>query len=252
MKKLLLLNFLITSSFVTSSAFAEEKIQDMSDPLAVYTQAGIGISDTGLNLKVGNSYDTGDPNTMAMNILEIKGFGADLLGLDGNDSIDNVRYRNFNLDLANGRGAQVDINWNFNSDIGSASYSFIQALPKFGALELYPMIGFGLTISDTAKIQGEENPIGSVGYAIPSTFMVVGTYSKITITDDFWLNYNPMYISTVNSNAYMSARMDGLHHEFAASYQLNPRQNIRLFANYTDSDINDEKLSFRLEFNHQF
>ncbi|MGR5543305.1 hypothetical protein ACPV5V_32610, partial [Vibrio campbellii] len=32
---------------------ADEELQDMSDPLAVYTLAGIGFTDKGLNLKVG-------------------------------------------------------------------------------------------------------------------------------------------------------------------------------------------------------
>jgi hypothetical protein len=48
----------------------------MSDPLAVYTQGGLGASDKGLNLKVGQSYDTGNPETMAMNIIEVKGIAG--------------------------------------------------------------------------------------------------------------------------------------------------------------------------------
>ena len=38
---------------VAFSATAEEnELQDMSDPLAVYTQAGVGVSDKGINFKV--------------------------------------------------------------------------------------------------------------------------------------------------------------------------------------------------------
>ncbi|ABZ77093.1 conserved hypothetical protein [Shewanella halifaxensis HAW-EB4] len=232
---------------------AQDEVQDMSDPLAVYTQAGAGVTNKGINLKLGNSYDTGNPDTMAMNIIELKGIAGDSLGLDGNDSISNLRYRNFNLDMTNGRGAQVDVNWDFNNNVGNASYSFIQALPAFGPVQLFPLAGVGITVTDTAVIRGEETEIGSVGYAIPSSFAVVGTYAKITLTDNIWLNYNPMYMTTLNNNEYMSDMMDGLYHEVVVSYQINPKQNIRLFANYAATDFNvDKNVDWRIEFNHQF
>ncbi|MEZ8141462.1 hypothetical protein [Enterovibrio sp. FF113] len=246
---------LVSLSLASPSLLAlegDDALQDMSDPLAVYTQGGVGITDQGLNFKLGMAYDTGNPDTMAMNILELKGFAGDLLHLDGNDSFDALRYRHFSLDTTTGRGSQLDVNWDFESDLGSASYSFMQALPAMGDLQLYPLAGAGLTVTDTAEIRGTENPVGSVGYAIPSTYMVVGTYAKYTINENIWLNYNPMYINTLNSNHYMSDLMDGWHHEVAASYQLNSRQNVRLFANYADSSGSSSSVDWRLEFNHQF
>lgn len=239
----------------TAMAAADEsELQDMSDPTAVYTQAGAGITNQGLNLKIGQAYDTEDPDTLAMNIIEIKGFMGDSMGLDGNDSINTLRYRNFSLDTTTGRGAQIDVNWDFNNDMGSASYSFIQALPKWGAVQFYPLAGVGITVRDTAKIIDQQDPdFGSAGYAIPSSFAVVGTYTKIEITDKIWLNYNPMYVKTLNSNTRMSDLSDGFHHEIAASYQLNSRQNVRWFANYNDTESNRENdWDWRLEFNHQF
>ncbi|OEE70993.1 hypothetical protein A1OO_22500 [Enterovibrio norvegicus FF-33] len=246
---------LVSLSLASPSLLAlegDDALQDMSDPLAVYTQGGVGITDQGLNFKLGMAYDTGNPDTMAMNILELKGFAGDLLHLDGNDSFDALRYRHFSLDTTTGRGSQLDVNWDFESDLGSASYSFMQALPAMGDLQLYPLAGAGLTVTDTAEIRGTENPVGSVGYAIPSTYMVVGTYAKYSINENIWLNYNPMYINTLNSNHYMADLMDGWHHEAAASYQLNPRQNVRLFANYSDSAGTSSSVEWRLEFNHQF
>lgn len=121
----------------------EKQTQDMSDPLAVYTQAGAGITNQGLNLKLGNSYDTGDEQTMAMNIIELKGFAGDSLGLDGNDSINSIRFRNFHIDTSNGRGTQIDVNWDFNNNLGNVSYSFIQALPAFGPVQLFPLEVWG-------------------------------------------------------------------------------------------------------------
>ncbi|GAA03858.1 putative uncharacterized domain protein [Photobacterium leiognathi subsp. mandapamensis svers.1.1.] len=44
-----------------SVSVASSEVQDMSDPLAVYTQGGVGMSNNGLNLKMGKSYDTKDP-----------------------------------------------------------------------------------------------------------------------------------------------------------------------------------------------
>ncbi|MET4692806.1 hypothetical protein [Endozoicomonas lisbonensis] len=234
-----------------SSPLLADDVQDMSDPLAVYTQAGVGVTNKGLNIKLGNTYDTGNVDTMAMNIIEIKGFGADSLGLEGNDSINSARFRNFKLDTTNGRGSQIDANWDFNTNTGNVSYSFIQALPAIGPVQFYPLAGVGLTVTDSAEIRGQKSEIGSVGYAIPSSFAVIGTYSKITLTDNIWLNYNPMYFTTFNDNEFMSDVMDGLYHELAASYQLNPRQNIRVFANYAATEMNDD-WDWRLEFNHQF
>lgn len=105
---------------LSGSALADSQdVQDMSDPLSVYTQAGLGYTDKGLNLKIGQAYDTGDTDTMAMNVLEIKGFAGDAIGWNGrgaDDSIDSLRYRNFSVDLTNGRGAQVDVNVAFDSE----------------------------------------------------------------------------------------------------------------------------------------
>ncbi|GAL35540.1 hypothetical protein JCM19240_387 [Vibrio maritimus] len=114
-----------------SPAIADE-YQDMSDPLAVYSQAGMGATNKGLNLKLGQAYDTNNDETMAMHVLEVKGFAADLLGLKGDDSVDSLRYRHFNVNTTNGLGGQVDINWDFDNQLGSASYSVIQALPRWG------------------------------------------------------------------------------------------------------------------------
>ncbi|WP_232314439.1 hypothetical protein [Grimontia marina] len=238
---------------LTFQVHAEESdLQDMSDPLAVYTQAGVGVTNNGLNFKMGMTYDTGIDTTMGMSIIELKGLLGDFLHLGGDDSFDSVRFRNFGLDTQTGWGSQIDISWDFDNSLGSASYSKIRALPAMGALQLYPLAGAGLTVSDTAEIRGNELPIGSVGYAIPSSYLVVGSYSKLTLTDDIWLNYNPMYVNTLNDNSYMKGVMDGWHHEVAASYQINPRQNVRLFGNFSDSDIAGSTRDWRLEFNHQF
>jgi hypothetical protein len=51
----------------------EKAVQDMSDPLAVYTQVGIGATNKGLNLKIGQAYDTGIATTAGMNVIEVKG-----------------------------------------------------------------------------------------------------------------------------------------------------------------------------------
>ncbi|EGR1511199.1 hypothetical protein D6089_04805 [Vibrio vulnificus] len=235
--------------FLAPGAWADEdQPKDMSDPLAIYTQAGIGATNKGLNIKIGQTYDTGSDATMGMNIIELKGFGGDLLGWDGssqrNDSVDSLRFRNFSVDTTNGLGQQIDLNWDFGADAGTASYSLIQAIPALGPVQLYPLAGVGLSVTED-----RYNNTGN-GYIIPGTFGVIGMYSKITVNDNIWLNYNPMYISALGGHeSYRGA--DSLNHELAASYQLNPLQNIRFFANWSN-DVRFGKGDFRLEFNQQF
>ncbi|MCJ2376053.1 hypothetical protein LNL84_04320 [Vibrio sp. ZSDZ34] len=115
-------------SVVFNTSVAEE-YQDMSDPLSVYSQAGIGATNKGLNFKFGQAYDTNNESTMAMHILEAKGFSADTLGLKGNDGFDSLRYRHFNVNMQNGIGSQVDINWDFNQKLGSVNVGIVQVSP---------------------------------------------------------------------------------------------------------------------------
>ncbi|MGF1801438.1 hypothetical protein L4D11_12250 [Vibrio gigantis] len=245
---------------------AEELVQDMSDPLAVYTQAGAGYSDKGLNLKLGQTYDTGSDTTMGMNVLEIKGIAGDAVGFRDNeqakfgsvdDSIDSVRFRNFTVDLTNGRGAQVDVNYNFDTNQGSASYSFIQALPKLGPVNLYPLAGAGIAAGEplTDKSRTGSDELHD-RYDMHGMFYVAGMYAKIEITDKIWLNYNPMYMGTISgSDTYKNGAFYGddsiMTHEFAASYQINPRLNVRYFANWNE-EVDFEDGDHRIEFNYQF
>lgn len=260
------LNILVLSlsTLFSSIAIAQQadEVQDMSDPLAVFTQAGIGYTDKGMNLKIGQTYDTGSDTTMGMNIIEVKGIAGEAVGWNGrgaDDSIDSMRYRNFGVDLTNGRGSQVDISWDFDSNQGSASYSFIQALPKMGPVSLYPLAGLGLAA-------GEEIVPNSGGnadadqlrdrYNFHGSFYVAGLYSKIAITDNIWLNYNPMYMGTVSgSSAFTDHGFAGsdsiLLHEAALSYQINPRTNVRYFANWTENN-NFSDGDHKVEVNYQF
>ncbi|MFA0084620.1 hypothetical protein [Vibrio sp. 10N.261.51.F12] len=225
----------------------EDDLQDMSDPLAVFTQIGAGYTNKGINLKVGQTYDTGKETTAAMNIIELKGIGGEALGWSdtANDSIDSFRFRNFGVDLTNGRGNQIDIAYDLNNESGTASYSLIQALPQYGPLNLYPLAGAGVSFANDADS----------GYHVPGTFAVVGAYSKLAITDNIWLNYNPMWMTTLSgSQEYMDNGMAGggnvLTHEFSASYQINPRLNIRYFANWSEH-TSLENGDHRIEVNYQ-
>lgn len=251
---------LIMASLVTAlsgNVMAEDEVQDMSDPLAVFTQVGAGMTNKGINLKAAKTYDTGSDITLGMRAVEIKGIGGELLGWDGSnsrdDSIDSFRFRDFTVDLVNGRGAQIDVTYDIEQERADLSYSFIQALPKFGPVQLYPLAGVGASVQNNAKnLDGtQEN-----GYTMPGTFAVVGAYSKITITDKIWLNYNPMYMASLSgsdfykSNAFGLGEGDQLFHEFAASYQFTPRFNIRYFANW-NADNNFGEGDHRIEFNYQ-
>lgn len=237
-------------------SFAEEEIQDMSDPLAVFTQVGVGATDRGLNLKVGKSYDTGEENRAGMNVFEVKGFMGEAVGFNSDNnlldnSIDSLRYRNFEVDLTNGRASQIDVNYDVDNEAGTSSYSFIQALPKMGPLNLYPLAGAGLAFGNTILEDGRK--VG--GYTIPGTFAVAGMYSKLELTDNIWFNYNPMWTSTLSgSDEYKNYSMEGgsnlLSHEVSLSYQVNPRFNVRYFANWTENNSFEDG-EHRIEFNYQ-
>jgi hypothetical protein len=258
-------NLFITTSLLSLSlsSFAEDKeIQDMSDPLAVYTQAGAGYTDKGLNIKLGQAYDTGSDTTMAMRVLEVKGFYGETLGFDDSintdDSVDAIRFRNFELNLKNGRGAQIDINYNFDpshlaNKHGDISYSLMQALPKLGRFSFYPLAGAGLAFGNNAI---EDDNLIDSGFSIYGAYALVGMYGKVDITDNIWLNYNPFYLSTLSgsdrykNNAFGENNDTVLLHEFAVNYQINPRMNIRYFANWSEyNNFNDG--SHRIEINYQ-
>jgi len=256
--------FIATSLLIISlTCFAEdEEIQDMSDPLAVYTQAGAGYTDKGLNIKIGQAYDTGFNTTMAMRVLEIKGFYGETLGYDDSvntdDSVDAVRFRNYELDLTNGRGGQIDVNYNFDKShladkSGDISYSLLQALPKMGRFNFYPLAGAGLAFGNNAI--EDDNSIDS-GFSIYGAFALVGMYGKMELTDNIWLNYNPIYLQALSGSdrykdhAFGENNDSVLLHEFAVSYQINPRMNVRYFANWNEYN-NFSDGSHRIEINYQ-
>ncbi|WP_117233959.1 hypothetical protein [Vibrio maerlii] len=245
----------------THSIANETEVQDMSDPLAVYTVAGLGYSDKGLNLKFGQTYDTGNETTMGMNVFEVKGIAGEALGWNGrgaDDSIDSIRFRNYSVDLLKGRGTQVDVDLAF-TDIGTqgtASYSFIQALPTMGPVNLYPLAGVGVAFGAPLDGSGEGAAQAQDRWDLHGTFYVAGLYSKLGITDNIWFNYNPMYTGTMSgSDAFKNYGMEGKDsvflHEAALSYQINPRTNVRYFANWTER-TNYADGDHRIEVNYQF
>ncbi len=258
--------FITAFACVTSASVVAQEpqsdVQDMSDPLAVYTQAGVGYTDKGINLKVGQTYDTKDPLTAAMNIIEVKGALGDAFGWRGqnttNNSIDSFRFRNFGANLQTGLANQLDINYTLKPNLvaeesADISYSFIQALPKMGPVNLYPLAGAGVSIGNNAL---EDDGTTDSGYSIMGTYGLIGMYGKLQLTDKIWLNYNPFWLTTISGsdtykdNYYGRGDSHLLTHEFAASYQITPRFNVRYFANWnTNVDFLDG--DHRIEFNYQ-
>ncbi|UTF58657.1 MULTISPECIES: hypothetical protein [Gilvimarinus] len=246
----------------TVMAAEEGEVQDMSDPLAIYTQVGAGITDKGLNLKVGQSYDTGSPTTAGMNLIEVKGIYGDALGWRDEDittdSVDSFRFRNFTVDVTKGRGKQIDATVNLKQNLvaeksADISYGIMQALPKMGPVNLYPLVGAGVSMGENAI---EDDGSIDSGYSIMGFYGLAGMYAKLAITDKIWINYNPFWLTTITGsdnyedNYYGRDNGDILTHEFALSYQITPRFNVRYFANWNENvDFDDGDQ--RIEFNYQ-
>ncbi|WP_041521720.1 hypothetical protein [Gilvimarinus agarilyticus] len=244
------------------TAVAEDEVQDMSDPLAIYTQVGAGITDKGINLKVGQSYDTGDPATAGMNLIEVKGIYGDALGWLSDskttDSVDSFRFRNFTVDLTQGRGTQIDATVSLKQNLvaeksADISYGIMQALPKMGRFNLYPLVGVGTSMGE--NVIEDDGSIDS-GYSIMGFYGLAGMYAKFAVTDKIWINYNPFWLTTISGsdnyedNYYGLDNSDILTHEFALSYQITPRFNVRYFANWNENvDFVDGDQ--RIEFNYQ-
>ncbi len=239
----------------TVAANESDEVQDMSDPLAVYTQAGIGFTDKGVNIKIGQSYDTGNPTTMGMNLIELKGIAGNTLGYRDSDeplygsvdgSVDSFRYRNFVVDTTNGRGSQIDATINLDRQTADISKSVLQALPKWGFMQLYPLAGVGISF---------ENDREDDGFGAPGAYALAGFYGKFTVNEKIWFNYNPIWLTTLAGSqdyqdTYYAGESHIFTHEIAASYQFTPRFNMRYFGNW------NEKVHFgdgdhRLEFNYQ-
>lgn len=251
----------ISVSFSTHAA-KQKEVQDMSDPLAVYTQIGFGATNKGLNLKVGQAYDTGITTTAGMNVIEVKGIYGDALGWESDskttDSIDSFRFRNFSVDLSSMSATQIDANYNLNANLVAdesmdVSYSYIKALKSMGNFTFYPLAGLGVSLGENTL---EDDGSRDSGYSIMGAYGLVGMYAKVTINDKIWLNYNPFWLTTIGGSDnykdhyYGSNQSHILTHEFAASYQINPRMNLRYFANWNENvDFMDG--DHRLEFNYQ-
>lgn len=247
--------FLSTPAMAEDNSTKDKGLADMSDPLAVFSMAGFGVTNRGLNIKLAKSYDTGNPNQLGMNLIEIKGIYSDTLGWEDNtkDSVDSLRVRNLTVNPTNGRGAQIDMSYDLRSEAGSLSYSMLQALPKMGRFNLYPLAGMGVVFANNAL--QDDGSIAS-GYSFPGTFATVGMYTKFTVTDKIWLNYNPIWNTTLSgSNLFKDHGFENhsstLLHEAIISYQLNPRTNVRYFANWSEH-LNFTDGDHRVEVNYQF
>ena len=254
------LTLLITLAFstnISAETNTTESLEDMSDPLAVYTRGAIGFTNKGMNIKMGIEYDSGDANKNVMNVLEIKGFAGETIGWDGpykrSNSVDSLRFRNFSLDKTNGRGTQIDITYNLHSESGVASYSFLQGFPKWHNFNFYPLLGVGFSYGNNVL---QDDGSTQSGLSIPGALAVVGLYGKYTVTDNIWINYNPFWsVGLIGSDLFMDHGFEGhssvLTHETALSYKLSTRSNIRYFSNWSEH-TSFEDGTHRLEYNYQF
>ena len=245
----------------TSFAAENEAPKDMSDPMAIYTSGGISYGTNGLNLKMMKTLDTGSATDLSALIVEVK----DMNFHDNNDSVrgkerssdpSELRLRKFDVDMTTGRGISYDIVQNLDktpseevlNKQGMASIGMMQALPLVkGVWTAYPIIGAGLWYGED-----EQDGIETSGMSLNFTM-----YNKFQVTDKIWLNWNLTYMQGIygkdSFKDNMNSADDSLSHEFIASYQIDPTNNLRLWYNNSQKNFtNDDTGETRLEFNHQF
>lgn len=250
-KKLLIISIITLPSYPALASKISDTLQDMSDPMAVFSQFGAGYGDKGINLMLGHAYDPGVKNRKAMHIFEIKGIAGDAVGWrgDNNNSVSEFRYRHFEVSMKTGTGTNIDLNYNLDSGIGTGTYGIIQALPQIGRFQAYPMLAVGATVIDLNKtndrIETENGSIG--GHHLLGFYGLAGMYSRYNITDNLWLNYNPM--SLIGATGELSGEAVFMH-EGAISYQLTSRSNIRYFANWSDN-VNYRNGDHRIMYTYQ-
>ncbi|GIU29499.1 hypothetical protein L2719_15540 [Shewanella schlegeliana] len=245
---------------ISSIAFAEEnEIQDMSDPLAVYTQLGASYGTNGINFKLGKTLDTGSATDMSMFLFEVKGLygehmkhqGASALAPENaNNGVSELRFRKFDVDMTTGRGISMDVIHNFNANSGTASVGMIQALPKVGVWQAFPIIAAGVEYNDGSKRSDTNEASGLHSDFVFASFTL---YNKFLLTDTIWANYNPIYTQAIFGNEHYTENLkgsNGLTHEFILSWQMTPTQNFRLWYNASQNQFADG--DFRLEYNQQF
>ncbi len=250
------------SVILSSVTYAQDEVADMSDPLAVYSQIGSGITDRGINIKYGQAYDTGNEQTAALNILEVKGIFGGAIGwsdtVEPDNSIDSVRFRNFQVNVPALRATQFDANYDVQREELDVSYSLVQALPTLGPLSFYPWLGGGVAIQNNAVDSIDNGTIVvDPGFSIPGVYGVAGMFVQWTISEKVWMNYNPTYLTSLAGseyyldNAYGIGNSDILLHELVLSYQLSSRSNLRYFANFSD-EVSYTDGEHKIEFNYQF
>jgi len=234
-----------------------EETKDMSDPLAVYTRAGLGITNKGFNIKMGLESKGAGADINLMHVVEIRGVGGETVGWDGpyvrSNSVDSLRYRRFAVKKSNGRGSQIEVSYNQNSDTGALSYGLLQGLPKWGNFNIYPLVGLGLAFAKDAL---EDDGTIDSGFSFPGAFATVGMFGKYRVNEKIWLNYNPFWsVGLAGSDNYMDRGFEGhssvLTHEAAMSYTLSAHSNVRYWANWSEyTDVSDG--THRIEYNYQF
>ena len=245
----------VALSALAATSFAvenEKEAADMSDPMAIYTMGGVSYGTNGINLKMMKTLDTGSATDLSALIVEVKDMdfvndGEERHGKMRSASPSNLRIRKFDVNMTNGLGLSYDIMQNLDGrKPGVAMVGAMQALPQIGFWQAFPILGAGLMYGEA------DNGINMDGVLLNFTM-----YNKFTVTDKIWLNWNIVYNEGIYGSEdfknSMNSASDSMSHEFIASYQINPRNNLRLWYNVSHDYItNDKTGETRLEYNRQF
>ncbi len=193
---------------------------DMSDPMAIYTNAGLSFGTGGIDMKLGLQIPS-DGGFSNMIILE--GKGAFRKG--ESEEFASYRGRYFAGQQEGSLRFAVDVNYNAEADVALYNTGVFYTQPISSNLTIYPGMMVGKATNGGTVAPGTEES---------TTIMTAMFYSRYTLSDKTWLTVNPTY--THYREEFGDVGRNNFSMEMGIGYQLNKKTNVRLWGG-TDNEM---------------
>lgn len=158
------------SSVAAGKLDKQDYIADFSDPMAIYSNAGVGISDDGVDIYAGiGGY--------------LAGSFKHKLQFEAKDDLEYYEVNYLAVDTSSDTGFLLDTTWDrdyaFGKDSQDTSFGVIKKLPLMNdRLNLYPKLKLGFLWGDEIK---------------STTYIHIDMATRFTITPGLWVGVTPGY-----------------------------------------------------------